>query len=53
MVFILQMRTQHMISYFSFPIFKKSLPRLQLEFFAVKVNAEHEKLNSHLAFFAF
>ena len=47
------MRTQHMISYFSFPIFKKSLPRLQLEFFAVKVNAEHEKLNSHLAFFAF
>merc|ERR1712012_187063 len=38
---------------FSFPIFKKSLPPLQLEFFAVKVNAEHEKFNSHLAFFAF
>ena len=47
------MKVKHVISYFSFPIFKKSLPLLQLEFFAVKVNAEQEKFNSHLAFFAF
>ena len=46
-------KIKHVISYFSFPIFKKSLPLLQLEFLAVKVNAEHEKFNSHLAFFAF
>ena len=47
-----------MISYFAFPIFKTSQPLhlsalWQLEFLASKKNEEHEKFNSHLAFFAF
>merc|ERR1712203_136452 len=33
---------------FSFPIFMKSLPLLQLEFLAVRVNAEQEKFSLHL-----
>merc|ERR1711863_127865 len=36
---------------FSFPIFMKSLPLLQLEFLAVRVNAEQEKFSLHLLFF--
>ena len=51
-------KIKHMISYFAFPIFKKSQPLhlsalWQLEFLASKKNEEHEKFNSHLAFFAF
>ena len=43
--------------YFAFPIFKTSQPLhlsalWQLEFLASKKNLEHEKFNSHLAFFA-
>jgi len=33
---------------FSFPILTKSLPLLQLEFLAVRVNAEQEKFSLHL-----
>merc|ERR1712010_302246 len=36
---------------FSLPILTKSLPLLQAEFLAVRVNAEQEKFSLHLLFF--
>ena len=44
-------QSKDIITHFSFPIFMKSLPLLQLEFLAVRVNAEQEKFSLHLLFF--
>ena len=46
---ILSVNNKYLLhTHFSFPIFMKSLPLLQLEFLAVRVNAEQEKFSLHL-----